>query len=572
MLRRHRLRNRAICLALFCLIAPTVLHAYTFVQRGVSSNILVDDGKVYFAQSDDSLTVLNLEAGEVLARKKKRVYGGTIMHFDEGVLVLGREEIVLVDPKTFAPLWHTELIYEANVLDGRLVSYDGNGRIECLLLRDGAVQWSYDLPGALQIVAEGDKVLAHCAATYEGIPKTVLLDLKTGDELFVKEPPANKHYQNVYFDGANVYLERGSYVDDRSEWDFEGVVIWNTSGMEVGFTGAPTALRDSRKTYSYEPLEIAGKVFSGGRVWNEGGNPPSTFGKMTGGWGRRTSPPNEPGRWEFDIESGTVCVRSGIRWPYGTPADGDVLLSVELKSTLGNWKGELPYLRTDRRTEIYAAAEAGGKLLLGSNLGHVECIDISSGRSLWMYVFPTIRQTASYSSGAMPPSMAMAARTFKRENRRTTTITGMRLLTTDGQGNQVTNEPDPPTKIIYDPDPTNPFRMVPLYLFIAWSCALVPAILGAILLVRSSKQNVGPCTVGVAGLTLMLTVAACIFFFGGVSAVSLIAMHLAILFLFGVGMRGAIQARDRGNRISGTAIAACLLLALSGWFLFFLPV
>jgi len=53
---------------------------------------------------------------------------------------------------------------------------------------------------------------------------------------------------------------------------------------------------------------------------------------------------------------------------------------------------------------IRAVAAAQGRILLGSNMGHVECLDAHTGKSLWLYVFPTMRHTMSYSSpNGLPP-------------------------------------------------------------------------------------------------------------------------------------------------------------------------
>jgi len=59
-------------------ISSTAL-CHIFIQVGVNSNIVVDEGKVYFAQSDRSLTVLNLETGAVIARKHDNDYAGTFL-------------------------------------------------------------------------------------------------------------------------------------------------------------------------------------------------------------------------------------------------------------------------------------------------------------------------------------------------------------------------------------------------------------------------------------------------------------------------------------------------------------
>src|SRR5262249_4659963 len=110
-----------------------------------------------------------------------------------------------------------------------------------------------------------------------------------------------------------------------------------------------------------------------------------------------------------------------------------------------------------------AAARTSDRLLIGSNLGHVECIDAASGESLWLYVFPTMHQTMSYSSYGMPPMMSESAKIFRSENG-----------TPPTSGLQLTDQVGKPTRVIRDPDPTNPFRDLPRLLSIAWAGVVIP--------------------------------------------------------------------------------------------------
>ena len=57
---------------------------YTYVQAGVDSNFLIDDGRVLFAQADGSLTALSLKSGEVLVRAKGRNYSGELRRVPGG--------------------------------------------------------------------------------------------------------------------------------------------------------------------------------------------------------------------------------------------------------------------------------------------------------------------------------------------------------------------------------------------------------------------------------------------------------------------------------------------------------
>ena len=63
---------------LMLLFVASKAFSHTYLQVGVNSNFLVDEGKVYFAQSDRTMAVLDLETGAVIARKRNIDYSGTL--------------------------------------------------------------------------------------------------------------------------------------------------------------------------------------------------------------------------------------------------------------------------------------------------------------------------------------------------------------------------------------------------------------------------------------------------------------------------------------------------------------
>src|SRR4030042_1335782 len=145
--------------------------------------------------------------------------------------------------------WSFEDEFSPTILDDRVVSYDGNGLVSCRDLVSGEILWSYDLPGALDIVVENGKVLLFRSAVYDGPkgkPAVVLLDLKTGQQLLYKTTPPGIHYLGAYFDGRHIYLASGSYEGEhtpnitrydkgRPSAQFERLLIWDLNGEEVEF-------------------------------------------------------------------------------------------------------------------------------------------------------------------------------------------------------------------------------------------------------------------------------------------------------------------------------------------------
>ena len=74
--------------------------AYTYMQVGVTGDFVVHEGKVYFGQSDYSLTALDLETGQVIIRKKNLGYARALWLVDSGILMESSRGITLLDPTT----------------------------------------------------------------------------------------------------------------------------------------------------------------------------------------------------------------------------------------------------------------------------------------------------------------------------------------------------------------------------------------------------------------------------------------------------------------------------------------
>jgi hypothetical protein len=183
--------------------------------------------------------------------------------------------------------------------------------------------------------------------------------------------------------------------------------------------------------------------------------------------------------------------------------------------------------------------------VLGSNLGHVECIDSRNGESKWLYIFPTMRHTMSYSSpNGLPPMMATAAAIFRRENK-----------DKPKSGFQIINGKASTPSIILDPKPADPFRELPLYLTIAWAGAGIPLI-GFFGLHRYRKiRRVDNKALAVFTLLLTVIAFACFFSFGRVSVGSYIALLLATVVGVVVGFFYVYLCWRRGQRIWAVACA-----------------
>ncbi|UCE50130.1 MAG: PQQ-binding-like beta-propeller repeat protein [Phycisphaerales bacterium] len=558
-----------VLLALLVLVTPALCH--TYVQVGVNSNFLIDDGKVYFAQSDGTLTALNLDTGEVLARKSNIKYGGTLRLVDKGILMRTYKQLAVLDQSTLEVIWQAKDEYDSTIEDDRVVSYDGNGLVDCRDLETGKILWSYNLLGALDIVVQKAKVLLFRSAVYEGpkgTPAVVLLDLESGQELMHKTTPPNVHYLEAYFDGERIYLPTGSYKGQhtpnitrynagRPSAHFERLVVWDLAGAEVESIPVPAGF-ETHKPRRDKAFVLGDKVFARGRVWKSLEDVPP----QREGCGRPISRrPPEDSRKEvtatrFDLADGTVTITTTTDYGPRFDLEAERNTGVELKSSTGNWRASLPYLKNPGQVVVVAATDK--KILLGTNLGHVEAINRQDGQSQWMYVFPTMRRTMSYSTYGMPPMMAKAAATYRRDNEDNKPECGLMLEDAD--------EPSQP-KVVFDPEPANPYSRLPLYLTIAWTGVLLPVLLTVLVIVLCRKRQLDVRIPAASGLVLAIGAVCCFFFYGRVSIATAIGFRFGMAIPLAVASQYAVRSLRQKREISG----ALVLLAALALGIFILP-
>jgi hypothetical protein len=255
--------------------------------------------------------------------------------------------------------------------------------------------------------------------------------------------------------------------------------------------------------------------------------------------------------YKFSVDEGEVLITRIDDYSASLDSASASVSTIEFKSKAGNWNSVLPYLKGNGRVSVVGSSAS--KLLLGTDLGHVECIDKSTGRSLWMYIFPTMRHAVSFSSPhGMGPTMAEAAAIFRRENRRTDPVSGMRLL----------NSPEPASnpRIIFDPDPTDPFEKLPLYLAIAWSATTVPLILLSCMHISRRIRHLDPVAFALVSVVLTFILTFSFMFYGRVSFSSSIALRLSIIVVIGIGFTYSVLAYPKRKHIS--AILFSILLGL----------
>jgi len=439
------------CLA--CLIlALGSRPAYSRYLVGVNSNFVIERDRVLFAQSDGSLTLLDLQTGAALSRSDEDNSGhfSSLYPFREGIFCEYAGVIRLLDRRTLKEIWRANDTYCADIGAGLVVSTDGYRRVACRALASGKTLWTYDFAGSLfpghaGIIIEKGRVLLCRTATYEPAlsPEVVVLDLRTGRQLWRQTPPPGVHFLGAYFDGQQTHIAAGhlparpgqpvSPGVGRGEVPFEMIQVCDVTGRPIQTIPAPPDLR--KTSFDGEAVFcMANRYYAHGRMWASADAVPP---RMTGQPTSAGPPPRRaPGAGDdllvlnenlFRFGDGRLAVRvvsskdASNAWTRRT--------DLEFRDSTVAWKGSLPYLEACGG-KIVHAARSGDRLLLGTDLGSVECIEISSGRSVWMYRFPPMDFGKQIE---IKPQMA-----FNRAGQRQT--------------------PNP--RLVFDPEPRDPLRRI----------------------------------------------------------------------------------------------------------------
>lgn len=318
--------------------------------------------------------------------------------------------------------------------------------------------------------------------------------------------------------------------------DFEQLLVWDGNGNEIeSIPIHPGVIENPNYAGSFE---YGGKFFSDHRVWEKKDAPPKRYFSHSD-----AADEVYVSGMAYPIKGGTLTVTCTLDRQNPFHAEGSRVLRVHAQTDSYEWTGRLPYLEI--QGDVRQVGSTPDKILLGSNYGHVECIDAASGRSLWIYVFATQRDIVSYSSRGMPPYWATAKAIYKSENRKrplSGLVTEPPLLNAAGP------------KIIYDPSPTNPFKELPGYLAIAWSGVFV--IMGGTGAVMSArlKGKVGNRLAAILVLMTSLCAVFCYMNYGRVSIGSSLGLRLGILIALLSACTYSMIAIKRKCWITGGAI------------------
>ncbi len=455
-------------------------------RQALRSNLLVSDGRVVFVQAMGTLTVLDLETGEVLLRKKPEQgfsYDIKLERSPYGVLMIDYRGITLLDEETFDPVWQAEGCKDA-VADGDyVVSHDGNQTVRCREVRTGELCWTIEMEGGWHLLAAKGEAVVATPDIWDGRSALIVLELESGRTVLRHQAPPGVHWLQVYFDGALVYIVDGSSGPPRFKPEPGSVTTIDLQGEVVakGDCSSPEVIPSSTERWNGR-FFWDGKFFGhDGRVRPVYAHEPQTLVEY---WRQERILPES-------LPSGVLVHAYDDKDVAGETGQLFQMIMPE-----GSWGVYAPHLGEDGF--VYQITEAEGNLLLGSDEGHVECIDIESGRPQWLYAFPVIRWVRpEYNPHRMPPYLTQQAAEHREGAWKTKARCGSVPLpegfdATSGRWSELRDSAEYEGRIVFDPRPDDPFPN--LRVFFLWLAfyALLPIIGLPVLFLRRRAQPEAP--------------------------------------------------------------------------------
>jgi len=510
------------------------LKAHTSMRVALDSNLLVDDGHVIFAQGTGSLTVLDLQTGKVLLRKKPKhgfSYSGRLQHSAHGVLMMSYDRIFLLDRDTFDPVWQARKCYDTAVDGEYLVSHDGDHTVSCRSAQSGKLCWTADMEGGWHLAAAKGKALVATPDVWNERPAVLLLDLETGRKLAPYEASSGAHWLEVYFDGDRIYV-----VDDESKAPHFPPKPGTITTLDL-----QSKVVGKVRYSSHEITPFTAEYWNGCFIWNDKYFAPkgqvrhlsaNERKELIESWKRNELNP-------ILLASGTFIERQC------QDANGETGVLLHMVLPKGSWKAYAPHL--GQHGMIAQVIEAQGRLLLGDSDGHVECMDIDTGRPNWLYMFPVIQQTISYSvPHGMPPYLNQRAAAYRQGVAKMNASCGsivMRpgFIPASSKWSDQRNAAKYAGRIVFDPDPDDPFSDLGWYRLWLAICALLPIIgVAGLLLAHFARRKLSTPLV-IWFLLFSLPPAFGLLLYGRVSHLETIAIKIAFAATLVCAAYGALQ-------------------------------
>jgi outer membrane protein assembly factor BamB len=437
------------------------IFAYIYFRHGLASNFLFIDNNVIFVQVTGSLTVLDVASGKVLLRKSPKEnfeYVRSLTQYPHGILLLEMGRAILLDQKSFDPIWTINDCWVASIDSEWIISHNDNNTVQCHDLKTGKMTWEAPLAEGHKFIvaAKGRALVATRNFNSEKYIITIY-DLENGRELLRKSEPLDIKWDTIYFDGEFIYIL--SFDETRIGRSNSDCLIKLDLGGEI-VTTIQLISNEVIPAYKWDSGRFQEFIFKDKYFQQDGAV--------------RDASPDELALANEGKDQGSF---------YSTPSSRQFMVKAKdssgeeatlLKMELGDdsWVIYPSYI-TEKNMYFGYGREYKGKLFIGSNLGSVECIDIATGNSLWIYIFPAnnILVACSYPYG-MPAHLETQSYIYWKLVKDLTKIAGGSLLVpknydiSKNKWSDLKNSIKYQGRIIVDPSPDNPFKG--LWKYRAW--------------------------------------------------------------------------------------------------------
>lgn len=525
-----------------CAIAAPASATMVF-QRGIAGPVVVHDDKVYFAQADETVTVLDLKTGRVLHRLTDRPEVNRVEACDAGLIAMGYRRVALLDWDSLEEVWSRasdeSFPYVLAKRPGQVAIRDG-ASVFAVDSATGEEKWS--VPGwCVHHMAEGDRLMyvirKRADANHPGsreIDTVYLIEQETGKVLrkhrFELEDRIDSNYVTV--DGELFVIRFDYQSGDMTVWriDTQGRRVALAPDDDAEFIGSP------------EPLyvRIGGKHFDHGGILvaeaitqPDAANQPRVIHA-------------EDGLSVFDASN---ALHQEKQARLRIEDHGKMLRLV------------VPHLSG---SSVSGVAVTDTLILLSTYRGQVECLNRATGRSRWLYVSPWSYGFASFSGGNFFNYSELISE-FDQEKTAKDKRTPSRVVPLGKDW----ADADPPPKdaaVIEDPSPMDPYAELRDLLL---AMRVLPAVVGGLAMLwwfgslRGMKKNRARWVAMACAISCVL-IAPVLMFFGALSVYGTAALMVEMIVLAGIAVVFAYRAVRQGQGVA-LPVTALLFIAASTW-------
>ncbi|MFK7790449.1 MAG: PQQ-binding-like beta-propeller repeat protein [Phycisphaeraceae bacterium] len=414
-----------------CVIAQPVF-ATMWYQSGIAGPVVVHDGRVYFAQADETLTVLDLASGKVLHRLTSGPSGVRVRGCDAGLLVTDWNQLYLLDWSTLKKRWviSTEdyIPYIEAVRPGMVLLSD-NQAVYAVDTKTGKRRWSLNGYAGYITIEQDRAMIFQSADTFadsKAPDKLFLVEIETGEVLrqHAIVSPADQQ-RSFSMSGDEIY------AIDQSRHDVKNISVYRVSSD------------GQLQTIKHEQFgeEFYQYVRIGERYFDTNGYPTD---ERPVGHANFNKPVPEFVKGAFKAFDESLSAVGASPFRLRIEDNGSVLRLI------------VPHLRAGEDS-VPSFTLTDEVLLLSTARGQVECLDRATGASRWLYVSPWSPGMISHTGGHVI-NVGSLIREFDAEKTDHSKRTPTMVVRSETGWSLSSAEVSPDAVVIEDPSPFNPYQ------------------------------------------------------------------------------------------------------------------